>query len=345
VDRNRPIPSNKSITAIRATGHIVDPPPSAKASRSTLPVDPRSPLLLGMIVLLIGFGGFLIWAAFATLGEGVPASATVTLDTRRRSLQHLSGGVLKELLVKDGDSVTKGQVLMRLDDSTALATKSASESQLRAVEIQIDHLSRIIDSLVPLVNEGFYPANRLLEVRKDLAEAQAIRAAHSDRLSAARLELDRAIVRSPDDGKVMALQITTIGGVIGPGGRLLDIVPDEEKLVIDAQITPHLIEGVAPGLEAEVLFPALNLRKTPSIKGVVEWVSPDRLVDPTDPAGKAGYFIARVVVSKSEMLKIEGASLRPGMPAEVVIRTGDRTFLEYLLKPLSDRMATSLKER
>jgi protease secretion system membrane fusion protein len=315
------------------------------ASGPSLPINPRHPLLWGLGILVIGFGGFLLWASVAPLDQGVTASATVTFDTRRRSLQHLSGGVLKELLVKDGDSVARGQMLMRMDESAALAAKSASESQLQAVKIQIEHLSKLISSLAPLVDEGFYPANRLFELRRDLAEAEAIRAAHADRLAAARLELDRAIIRSPEDGRIMAIQVTTIGGVISPGGRLLDIVPNEEKLVIDARIAPHMIELVDAGLEAEVLFPALHLRTTPSIKGIVEWVSPDRLVDPNDPVGREGYFVARITVREAEINKIKEASLRAGMPAEVIIRTGERTFLEYLIKPLTDRMALSLKER
>ncbi len=312
---------------------------------ASLPTNTTRPLVVGLLVLLIGFGGFLLWAAFAPLDEGAPAMGSVTLDSRRKTLQHFSGGVLKEIRVKEGDSVKEGDIVIRLDDSAALASKSLSESQLRATEIQMRHFEKMIAEITPMVEEGFYPRNRLMELQRQHAEAQAQMAGYRDRLAAAKLELERAIVRSPATGRVMGIQITTVGGVIGPGGRLMDIVPDDETLVVEAQIEPHLVEKVYPGLEAEVRFSALNLRKTPVIVGTVEWVSPDKFVDPNDPYRPMGYFTARVVVSKEELQKIGDTQIRPGMPADVIIKTGERTFLQYLIKPLTDRMATSLKEQ
>jgi membrane fusion protein, protease secretion system len=316
-----------------------------QGATASLPTNTRRPLVVGLLVLLLGFGGFLLWAAFAPLDEGAPAMGNVTLDSRRKTLQHFSGGVLKEIRVKEGDSVKEGDIVIRLDDSLALASKSLSESQLRATQIQIQHLDKMIAEITPMVQEGFYPRNRLMELQRDRAEAEAQIAGHRDRLAAAKLELERAIVRAPATGRVMGIEITTVGGVIGPGGKLMDIVPDDEELVIEAQIEPHLVEKVYPGLEAEVRFSALNLRKTPIIVGKVEWVSPDKFVDPNDPYRPMGYFTSRVVVSKEELAKIGDTQIRPGMPADVIIKTGERTFLEYLVKPLTDRMATSLKEQ
>jgi HlyD family type I secretion membrane fusion protein len=145
---------------------------------------------------------------------------------------------------------------------------------------------------------------------------------------------------------VMGLAITTEGGVISPGGRLMDIVPEDERLVVEAQIQPHLIDKVVPGLQAEVRFSALNLRSTPITMGEVEWVSADKFQNPQDMANPMGYYSARLVVPASEMKKL-GADvhIRAGMPADVIFNTGERTFLEYLVKPLTDRMAKSLKEQ
>lgn len=312
---------------------------------ASLPTNTHRPLMIGLLVLLLGFGGFLLWAALVPLDQGAPAMGNVTLDSRRKTLQHLSGGVLKEIRVKEGDSVKEGEVVIRMDDSLALASKSLAESQLNATEIQIRYLDKIITEITPMTEEGFYPRNRLMELQRQRAEAQAQMAGHRDRVVAAKLELERAIVRAPASGRVMGIQITTPGGVISPGGRLMDIVPDDEELVVEAQIEPHLVEKVHPGLEAEVRFSALNLRKTPVIMGKVEWVSPDKFVDPNNPSHPIGYFTSRVVVSKEELKKIGDAQIRPGMPADVIIKTGERTFLQYLIKPLADRMATSLKEQ
>lgn len=309
-----------------------------------LPTDPKRPLRVGLWVLILGFGGFLLWAALAPLGEGVPANGSVTLDNRRKTIQHLSGGVVKQILVKEGQSVKEGEILMLMDDSVPLANKSSAESELKAINAQISFLEKILTDLSPMIEEGYYPRNRFIEFEKQLTEARAKQAGQRDRLSAAKLELNRAVVVAPSSGKVMGLALTTEGGVINPGGRLLDLVPDDERLVVEAQIQPHLIDKVVPGLEAEVRFSAFNLRSTPITVGTVEWVSGDRFQNQQDQINPAGFYLARLVVTAEEVKKIGNVKLRPGMPVEVIFKTGQRTFFEYLIKPLTDRMATSLRE-
>lgn len=311
-----------------------------------LPTDVRRPLRVGALVLLLGFGGFVAWAALAPIDSGVPANGTVTLDGRRKTVQHLSGGVVKQILVKEGDAVKEGDLLIRMDDAVPLATKSTAESELRSLAIQSKFLEQLVADLQPMTAEGFYPRNRLLDLQKQLADTKARQLGLQDRVAAANQELRRTTVVSPSTGKVMGLAITTEGGVIGPGGKLLEIVPDDERLVVEAQIQPHLIDKVTPGLVAEVRFSALNLRATPIIEGKVEWVSADKFVNPQDQFNPMGYYTARVIVTAEEIKKLgENVQIRPGMPAEVIFKTGERTFLEYLIKPLTDRMATSLKEQ
>lgn len=310
-----------------------------------LPTNVGKPLKTGLLVLLLGFGGFLAWSALAPIDSGVPANGAVTLDGRRKTVQHLSGGVVKSILVKEGDAVKEGDLLIRMDDAVPLAQRSIAESELRSVNIQIQFLEKLLSDLQSMTDEGFYPRNRYLETQKQLADAKARKAGLNDRVAAANQELQRTVVVSPASGNVMGVAITTEGGVIGPGGKLLDVVPDDERLVVEAQIQPHLIDKVVPGLMAEVRFSALNLRSTPVIEGKVEWVSPDRFLN-QDPMYPAGYFTARLVVDAKELEKLgAGAQIRPGMPAEVIFKTGERTFLQYLVKPLSDRMARSLKEQ
>lgn len=310
-----------------------------------LPTDARQPLRLGLWILLIGFGGFLLWSILAPLDEGVPAGGSVVLDNRRQTIQHLSGGVVKQILVKEGQSVREGELLMRMDDSVPLANKSGIESELKGIDAQVVFLEKLVADLRPLIDEGYYPRNRFTEFEKQLIEARAKQAGLRDRLAAADLELKRSVIAAPAAGKVMGLALTTQGGVISPGGRLLDLVPDEERLVVEAQIQPHLIDKVVPGLSAEVRFSAFNLRSTPVTLGTVEWVSGDRFQNPQDQVNPAGYYLARLVVPAEELKKLGAVTVRPGMPAEVIFKTGDRTFFQYLVKPLKDRMATSLRER
>lgn len=311
---------------------------------STLPTDAKKPLRTGLLILLIGFGAFLLWASFVPLASGIPSSGSVIVDGRRKVVQHLSGGVVKQIMVKEGQSVKEGDTLMRMDDSIALANKSNAESQLKSIEIQIRFLEKLVGDLQSMADEGYYPRNRFIEYQKQLADAQSQQAALKDRLAAAKLELQRALILAPTNGKVMGLAITTDGGVIPPGAKLLELVPDEERLVVEAQIQPHLIDRMAPGLPAEVRFSHTRSRKTPVILGQVEWVSADKFPNPQDPTGVSGYYTARVVVPADELKKLPDVHIRPGMMADVIVITGDRTFMNYLLKPLSDSVAVSLKE-
>ena len=309
-----------------------------------LPTDAKRPLRIGLIILLFGFGGFLLWATFVPLASGIPSSGTVVVDGRRKAVQHFSGGVVKQILVREGQSVDVGNVLMRMDDSIALANKSNAESQLKSIEIQIKFLEKLTADLQAMAEEGFYPKNRFIELQKQLADAQGQRAALKDRLEAARLELQRALVISPAKGKVMGLAITTEGGVVPPGAKLLEVVPDDERLVVEAHIEPHLIDRMVPGLTAEVRFSHTKSRKTPMIMGTVEWVSADKFPNPQDPTGMSGYYTARVIVSADELKKLPDVQVRPGMIADVIVQTGQRSFMNYLFKPLTDSMAVSLKE-
>ena len=310
----------------------------------SLPTDAKRPLRIGLLVLLLGFGGFLLWATLVPLASGIPSSGTVVVDGRRKAVQHLSGGVVKQILVREGQAVNEGHVLLRMDDSVAFANKSNAESQLRSIEIQIKFLEKITSNLQAMAEEGFYPKNRFIELQKQLADAQGQRDALKDRLEAARLELQRALITSPAKGKVMGLAITTDGGVVTPGAKLLEIVPDDERLVVEAQIEPHLIDRVVPGLVAEVRFSHTMARKTPLVVGTVEWVSADRFQNPQDPTGMSGYYTARVIVTAEELKKLPDVQIRPGMIADVIVQTGHRTFMNYLFKPLTDSMAVSLKE-
>lgn len=312
--------------------------------QSKLPTDTRRPLRVGMMVLVIGFGGFLLWASTVPLSSGVPAAGTIVLDGRRKAIQHFSGGVVKEILVREGQAVNEGDLLIRMDDSVALANRSSASSQLKSVEIQIQFLDKLVSDLQALSAEGFYPKNRFIEIQKQLADAQGQKAALNDRVAAADSELKRARITATSTGKVMGLSITTEGGVIPPGAKVLEIVPDDEKLVVETQIQPHLIDRVTPGLSAEVRFSTTYARKTPVIVGQVEWVSADKFKDPQDPTSPMGYYTARLTISAEEMKKMPDLDVRPGMIADVIVLTGSRTFLNYLFKPLTDSMAVSIKE-
>jgi HlyD family type I secretion membrane fusion protein len=176
------------------------------------------------------------------------------------------------------------------------------------------------------------------QLRENQANIADLRA----RMIVAQDILRRVEIRAPQSGIAQNVKTHTVGGVVRAGEVLMEIAPQNEELLVEAKVSPSDIDGVTIGQEAEVRFSALNLRETPIIIGTVRSVSGDRLIDETN---RQPYFLARVEVSPEERAKLgDGARLSAGMPAEVLINTGERTALQYLLKPLTDALARGLTE-
>lgn len=163
----------------------------------------------------------------------------------------------------------------------------------------------------------------------------------TERLLVAEDVLQRIDIKAPRSGIVQGVQFHTVGGVVKPGEVLMEIAPQDDELVVNAQVSPTDIDSVVVGQRAEVRLTALNVRTTPSIFGYVVSVSGDSLID---PRSDAPYFLTRIEIPIEEKKKLGIIRLTAGMPADVLIQTGDRTVLDYLLKPLSDAFARGLNE-
>ncbi len=153
--------------------------------------------------------------------------------------------------------------------------------------------------------------------------------------------MQNAELKAPVAGTVVGLQIFTRGGVIGPGAKLMDIVPADDALIVEGQLPVNLVDKVHVGLPVELIFSAFNANKTPHIPGVVTAVSADRLVD--EKSG-APYYRVRAKVTPEGAKMAAKLDIRPGMPVELFVKTGERTMMSYLLKPLFDRAKTSMTE-
>lgn len=291
--------------------------------------------------LVVGFMG---WAAFVPLDAGVPSHGMVSVEGQRKVVQHPRGGVIADVLIAEGNSVKQGDVLIKLENSIELANRSEIFSQLRVSQAKIAALEEILPSLRELSFDGFYPRNRVIELERQLKEAKSLERGYFDQLAAADRELARTEIRAPVAGRVMGVGVNTAGAVVIAGAKLMDIVPDNSRMTIQAQVRPHLIDKVKPGAQAQVRFSALESSRTPTMFGVIDWVSPDRFQNREDTLNPEGYYLANVVVSAQELEKTDGLQIIPGMPAEVMIKTGERTFFQYLLKPFSDRLAHAVKE-
>lgn len=181
------------------------------------------------------------------------------------------------------------------------------------------------------------------EVRTSLAETQKEAEAQGARMSAQEFELSNVDVKAPVSGTVVGLAVFTNGGVVQPGFKMMDIVPTDDLLIVEGQLPVNLVDKIYDGLPTELIFSAFNTNRTPHIPGIVETVSADRSVD--ERSG-VPYYHVRVKVSPegAKMIAQHKMAIRPGMPVDMFVKTGERTMMSYLLKPLMDRSRSSMSE-
>jgi HlyD family secretion protein len=185
------------------------------------------------------------------------------------------------------------------------------------------------------------------ELLKDLRETQGKIAEFKERVTAAEDQLKRVDIRAPQTGIVLQLAVHTVGGVIGPGETIMQIVPRADMLVVEAKVSPQDIDQIAVGAHVTVRIMAGDQRTMPDVAGVLTRVSPDLTREPAQqgqPAGQA-YYSVRVSLPEEEAHDLVRMKLVPGMPAEAFIQTYARTPLQYLLKPLHDQIARTFRER
>ncbi len=179
------------------------------------------------------------------------------------------------------------------------------------------------------------------EVRQQLSDIQREAEALDSQLIAQDFELANVLVKTPVDGIVVGMNIFTQGGVVGPGFSMMDIVPTEDLLVVTGQVPVHLIDKVHPDLHVDLIFSAFNQNKTPNIPGTVTQVSADRLVD--EQTGEP-YYNVKTQVTPDGMKLLAHHHIRAGMPVEIFIKTGERSLMNYLFKPILDRLHASMSE-
>ena len=201
-----------------------------------------------------------------------------------------------------------------------------AKQKILELEIQISELS----------------VTKMTEVIQELREVELERVELVEKIYAAQDVLRRTEIRAPIAGSVVSMKVYTRGGVIKSGEPLMDIVPSGEKLVIEAQLDPSDIDVVYPGLPAQVRFTAFSQRNSVPVDGRIAWVSADQL---TDERTGLSYYLVRVELTPNTPSPSVGLKLYPGMQAEVMIITGNRTPLSYLIKPITDSFNRALREQ
>ncbi len=419
----------------------------------------KTPVRVGLGIFTLVFGVFGGWAALAPIDGAAFAPGEVKVESQNKTVQHLEGGIIAEILVGNGDLVVPGQPLIQLDrtqpqaqldvaraqltanlvrearliaqsrgaetvawpeavdrnDPAAReeieaqseifeARKAALEGNIEVLEQRIGQLeNRIVgmrakrESMLllsssyeeelndtrELLDQGFSDRIRLRELERNYANAEgeagelAANIASTEMqigetvLQISQLEKDfrnevaaelaqtrtnlndlreriialddvvaRTVIRAPDGGYVTGMQTHTVGGVISPGMIIADIVPEDDELVVEAHVSPNDIDRVALNQSANLRFSAFG-NMTPTVFGEVTNLSADSFQDPNTGMS---YYVAEIKVSAEGMEDLGELVLMPGMPTEVFITTGERTFLQYLFKPFSDAVARSFRE-
>ncbi|MDX7987869.1 HlyD family type I secretion periplasmic adaptor subunit [Xenorhabdus sp. 12] len=245
-------------------------------------------------------------------------------------------------------------------------------------------LKEQVTNLRPLTEEGYFPRNRYLElqrnqselsgsmaemagrmgqlekqrqetkqrviqrqadyqreVRSQLSDVQVLANELQNKLDTAQFDLSHTSILAPTDGSVVGLAVFTQGGVVASGEKLMEILPSQSALEVEARLMVNMIDKVIVGQNVDLMFTAFNQSRTPKVTGKVAVVSADRLVDAIT---REPYYQMRLRVSPEGMEKLAGLNIKPGMPVEVFVKTGSRSLLSYLFKPLVDRASTSLIE-
>jgi protease secretion system membrane fusion protein len=379
-----------------------EPLPDDKPGLDVRHTDTRKPILFGVWALIVGFGGFLLWASLAPLDEGVPCQGQVSIATKRKVVQHRQGGTVASVMAHEGQFVRKDEPLLVLDKQTSKARYEevhqhylglrAAECRLLAEQrgtelidvhhdLQVDpdqHLVRQLmvsqreilasrritlrllqDQLTGirnLVAKGYAPLSQQRELEIKIAQLREERAsqlaqvqnevqADAEKSRALAQELAETVVKSPADGQVVGLQVQSVGAVVQPGQRMMDIVPLNEGLMIEAKVAPHLIDKVRAGLMGNVQFASFANSPQLVVPGRIESISGDLITDmPGGNLPVQSYYLARVLITPDGLKRLGSRKMQPGMPVQVIFRTGERSLLTYLMHPLVKRMSASLKE-
>lgn len=282
-------------------------------------------ILIALIVFV------LTWAAFYPLDEGISVSGQVIITSNKKVIQHKTGGLIKDIHVYEGQFVKKGDLLLRLN-STEI------ETTLSSLKLQESYLSKDVQAKKELMLEGFYPRLTYEDLFKQLQDIR-------NKLLATEEDLNRQSIRAPVDGQIIGFKKQTIGLLIQPGEAIAEIVPANEDLVIEVRIPVNLIDRVTVDDLVDVRFSGFEDVPLLVVEGKLLHIAKDTLTQESQTvAQNPAFYMGRVILTKDGIEKLGHRSITPGMFAETLIKTGKRTLLSYLVKPISRRVATSVAE-
>lgn len=303
--------------------------PRGRTTRPRLSL--RGPILLGLAVIALVIGGGIGAATWTPIDKGASLSGTVIVETKTRAIQHDRGGIIGAVHVVEGAEIKAGDLVATIDTSALQEQVGALRTQQKAALRQLDLMREEALLLGDLVKKQLTSRPRLVAAERTIAEIEKEAAGFVGRIAIVEQEVAKAEIRSPVAGRILALAVHGRGAVVAPGGIVAQIVPLDDRLVIEGRLSPALIDLVKPGLPAKVWLTGVAWRDSRPLPARLAWISPDAIED-----RRTGltYFTARVELTQSRR-EIEGRlSLHPGQRADILVVTGARTLFEQLLDPI-----------
>jgi multidrug efflux pump subunit AcrA (membrane-fusion protein) len=294
--------------------------------------------MLGSTVLLTTLLASVAWGAMAPISGAVVAHGTFVVEGERQKVQYRDGGRIAKVHVALGEQVSEGQVLVSFDvPELEIRRRQATEMMSSLGKKLTLNISELKD-VRKLYDKGLVPKQRYLQLERERVQLEGDIEDTRLKLQELDIFIDNSRLRSPGSGRVVELANSTPGGVVRAGDKIMELLPDGAKLVIDTHLDQYQIDDVKLGSSVEIRLSGLNQKITPTLRGEVIYVSPDSL---TDERTAAHYFQVRIEAKAADLARYKVGA---GMPADVMIETGERSLFEYALKPISDSLGRSLRE-
>ena len=313
-------------------------------------VELRTPrtarLVLVALIALLASGA--IWANFAVLDEVKRGSGRVIPSRQMQVVQSLEGGIIKSILVQEGDTVNEGQPLVQLDGTKFQSDLGELSAKRDALSSSLKFLNRELELTRRLYDQKVVPEIEMLRLQGRVSEMSGQLAITEQTIKSAQDRVRRTELSAPVRGIVNKINITTIGAVVQPGAEIMDIVPLDDTLLVEGRINPQDIAFIRPDQDAVVKITAYESSVYGSLKAKVERISADTIEEKSDKTGGKPQTFYRVIVRTDKNYlgtKEQPLPIIPGMVTTVEILTGRKSVLDYLIKPARLLRDEAFRER
>ena len=285
---------------------------------------------------------FFIWASLSELEEVTRGQGKVIASSKVQVIQNLEGGIVREVLVQTGQQVKNKEILVKIDDTEFLGNLNSANQKKRALEDTLELLKEEKEILVPLVNNGVEPRINLIRLLQRISTAESEYEILQVQIPNLLDKLKRTEVRAPKAGIINRILINTAGGVVQPGSPIMEMIPVDDTLILEVEITPTDIAYVIKNQKAIVQLSAFDFAVYGSLEGVVLTVSADTI---TKEDGST-WYICLVSIPKDGVTSMSRKlQILPGMQATVNIVSGKKTILQYLIQPFTNIKNKAFRER